>query len=251
MSAKPTLVTRIIFLLLLVGLSFLALGLSGAAGTWVTIKSRIDGEVVMVPDLINMTEEEATAALVDLNLIPAVDRSRVVHTNIVPEGRVFLQTPASGNKIKTNRVIEITLSSGPEKKRAPRMTGEILSFGRELLREEAGVDDPMITRITYPEQSRGMIMAQHPPRDTEISSRRGVSLLVSEGEPLVDFVMPELVGRDYLEVKAFLERVGLRHVARYKTEDEDLGQVILDQIPKAGYAVNRGNVIRLTINQDF
>ncbi len=75
--------------------------------------------------------------------------------------------------------------------------------------------------------------------------------MVADGEPKRWYVMPELVGKDYLGVKGFLDKYGLRHVIKYKTVDQDMGQVILDQKPKAGFPINRYKTITLTVNKDF
>jgi len=235
---------------LFVGAILFVLALSLAIATWVTIDARIDGRVVMVPELFGMSETEAADVLDDLGLAMIVNRDRIVHSNLVDKGLVVVQVPRQSSEIKSGRSVEVTLSAGPARKLIPDLQGETLGFAKTLL-QDSDTEFATVSRVPHPALTKGRVLDQWPEADGELGLRSGVSVLVADGEPLKDFVMPSLVGRDYLVVKAFLDKAGLRHVAKYRVEDEDLGQMILDQIPKAGFPINRDRTITLTVNKDF
>ncbi|MDJ0841614.1 MAG: PASTA domain-containing protein [Acidobacteriota bacterium] len=247
--AKRSFVHRVLFWTFLAGVSGLFLILGGAAATWITIKSQIQGKVVEVPFLFNLSEKEARQTIAGLNLTLLVNEE-AVPDNIVEKGKILLQVPREGEKIKAGRSVHVTLSSGPAVKTIPQLEGETLSFARTLLKE-VDTDAKIISRIPFKGRTKGRVLSQWPKDGEEIGLRQGASLLVADGEPMPFYVMPDLTGKDYLGVKAFLDKVGLRHVAKYKTEDEDLGQLVLGQTPKAGYPVNRAKTITLTVNKDF
>jgi len=249
-TPNPSLVRRLFSGLVVVAVAVTFLAIGGVAATWLTIKSRIEGRVVTVPELFGMQEQEARQALEKLDLVMAIDEERPVHSNLVDEGRILLQVPRQGGEIKAGRVVEVTLSAGATRQLIPDLHGETLSFAGSLL-DEVDTSFALVSRIPHAEVTEGRVLAQWPEPGGELGLRNRVSVLVADGAPRDEYVMPSLVGRDYLAVKTFLEEAGLRHVAKYRTEDVDLGQQILDQVPKAGFPVHGNRTITLTVNKDF
>ncbi len=248
--AERSIVKRLFSMLIMIGVALAVFGLALAGATWITIDARIGGRVVVVPELFGMSEDEATRALSDLGLSMVVNRDRVVHSNLVEKGRVVLQVPRQGSEIKAGREVQITVSAGPARKLIPDLRGETISFASTLL-DDVDTSFAIVSRVPDATLTKGRVLSQWPEPDGELGLRSGVSVLVADGEPLPDYVMPDLIGRDYLAVKAFLDKEGLRHVVKYRREDEDLGQLILDQAPKAGFQINRARTITLTVNKDF
>ena len=235
---------------LLAGTFLFIVGLTTAVSAWIYIKGVVQGEVVEVPNLFGLTEEQARAEVTGVDLELVIDLDHKVHSNVVEKDRVFLQIPEPGRKIKTHRTVEITLSSGPVKKLIPSLKGETLSFSRTLLMEVDAEPD-IISRVPSGLDAKGRVLSQIPKGGRELGLRKGTSLLVSDGSPVSWYVMPKLVGRDYLTVKGFLDTHGFRHITKYKVGEEDLGQMVLDQSPKAGYPLDKTKTITLTVNEDF
>ncbi|CAM2068783.1 PASTA domain-containing protein [Sulfidibacter corallicola] len=234
----------------LVGLGF-SLFIAGITlGTWFYIRHMVQGKVVEVPDLYGMTQVEAEKSLKARGLIPELDTQSTVHSQVIEKGNVLLQIPRPGHPVKAGRAIEIIMSAGPEKKLIPSMQGETLSYSQTLL-QRAEAKAAVVSRIPSTLEEKGRILAQHPDAASEIGMRPGVSLLVSDGPPSKAYVMPDLIDRDFIKVKAFLDRFEFRVVTKYRAQDRGLGQVVLDQRPQPGYPITKNQSITLIVNEDF
>lgn len=234
---------------LLAGVCLSVFTLSAAIATWIYLKSEVSGKVVEVPDLFSKSQEEAQK-LCRANGLTLIIDPQQVHSPVVEKDLVLLQAPRAGKKIKTGRNIEITLSAGPQKKLVPKMEGETLTFSQTLL-DEAGMRARVVSRVPSTLHAKGRVLAQSPPSGKELVIRQGASLLVSDGPKSPWYVTPKLVGKDYLTAKAFLDKAEIRVITRYRTVDEDMGQTILEQSPKAGYPLNKAQTMTLVVNKDF
>ncbi len=105
----------------LTGAAFLVFGVILASCAWLYIKNTIQGEVVTVPDLLGSSIEDAQARVEDLDLVFQIEDGQKVFSNVIPADRVYLQIPRPGRKIKTGRIVEVTISAGPEKKADPQV----------------------------------------------------------------------------------------------------------------------------------
>jgi len=152
--------------------------------------------------------------------------------------------------IKANRVIEITLSAGPEKKLIPSLVGKTLNFSNTLLKDEA-TEVAIVSRSPDEKVLKGRILEQSPETGSEISGNLGVSLLISDGPQQTWYVTPNLVGKDYITAKAFLDEHQFRVLTKYRSGEEDSSQTILDQRPPAGYPMILSQTITLVVNKDF
>ena len=76
--------------------------------TWVTIHFIFQGRDVHVPNLIGLTENQANAKLNQSGLRLKIDQRR--HSDSFEEGRIFLQVPAGGAKLKRNRSVKVVVS---------------------------------------------------------------------------------------------------------------------------------------------
>lgn len=248
MTFKQT-IRRWSLFLVVVGCMIALFGIGGVLGTWYTIRVSVKREEVTIPELHGLTAEEATKKITELGLQPHLAAGTPVHSNVIAEDHVLLQVPAPGRKVKAGRTVEFTLSAGPERRELPDLVGKTLTFaGGVLSRDQFQIQQT--TRI-HSNLPKGRILAQHPGPGEDLGLRSGVSLLVSDGPAETEFVMPNLIGRNYAEVKAFLDQNQMRVVTKYKAGDESKGRLILEQLPKAGYPVDRSTNITLIVNKDF
>jgi hypothetical protein len=68
-------------------------------------------EMVTVPDVVGMTQSQATSTITSARLV--VGTINYSHSETVPEGRVISQDPTVGIPAAVNSVVELTVSSGP------------------------------------------------------------------------------------------------------------------------------------------
>lgn len=249
---KPflALMKKWLFRLFLVGLGILVFGLTAVSTAWFYLKNQVHQKEILVPDLYGMTPEEAREAVEGADLVLEVDPALDIYSDVIQEGHVLLQIPRPERKVKAGRVVEISLSAGPEEHVVPDVLGQTLTFANTLL-GRTDYSAAIITRVPSSVGERGQIISQHPKPHQEIGLREGVSLLVSDGKPSQSYVMPDLVDRDYNVVKTFLDGYNIRLVTKYRESGDYLGPVILEQSPVAGYPLHADQHVTLTVNKDF
>ena len=92
------------------------------------------GEMVIVPNVINYTQDEAEEALENAGF--AVEYGKAVNDNEVEEGRVVDQTPDGNKEAREGSTVTLTLSKGPapiDKTEVPNITGKTKEEAEALL----------------------------------------------------------------------------------------------------------------------
>ena len=108
-------------------------------------------EDTQVPRLVNMTPQEASAALaeVGLELEPEVDEE---FSDSVEQGRITRHEPAAGANLPKGSRVRVTISRGPEivDVRVPSLTGMKWSQARETLESLGFVPKPQFVDSLEP-----------------------------------------------------------------------------------------------------
>src|SRR5207237_9405034 len=78
---------------------------------------------VQVPDFMNRTANEATAAAADLGLAIKIDDTRRPDPKVA-SGRVLAQEPAAGSIARRQRAVRVWLSAGQRATTVPLLVGE-------------------------------------------------------------------------------------------------------------------------------
>ena len=154
-------------------------------GTAVDIVVSAGIEPVVVPEVVESSEEAAVAAIETAGLIPEV----VSEPNEdFEEGIVFDQDPDGGTEVEPESTVQIFVSEGPESFPLPDVTGQDADDAQDDL-EELGLvvtqtdeicDDPTIPP--------GSVCRTDPPANSDVASEDSVTLFVqtTEGEPPTD-----------------------------------------------------------------
>ena len=228
---------------------FAVCAFSAVATTWFMLKAHIQGEVVVVPNLLGMSPVEARQALEERDLFLLVEEKRVF-SHVIPEDKVYLQVPRKDRKIKSGRTVIITLSAGPEEKLIPNVEGETLNFSKTLL-GDVGKDVDILSRVPSELKPSGRVIAQSPKAGENPDLLTPTALLISSGPAEPWYVMPDLLGKDLVPVKGFLDRHGFRTITKYQTEDPQMGPVVLRQLPSPGFPIRKSQPITLIVNKEF
>ncbi|MDK4240367.1 Stk1 family PASTA domain-containing Ser/Thr kinase [Corynebacterium pseudodiphtheriticum] len=119
--------------------------------TTVTVTVSTGKEDTQVPRLVNMTPQEASAALaeVGLELEPEVDEE---FSDSVEQGRITRHEPAAGANLPKGSRVRVTISRGPEivDVRVPSLTGMKWSQARETLESLGFVPKPQFVDSLEP-----------------------------------------------------------------------------------------------------
>lgn len=119
--------------------------------TTVTVTVSTGKEDTQVPRLVNMTPQEASAALTDagLQLEPDVDEE---FSDSVEQGRITRHEPAAGASLPKGSKVRVTISRGPEivDVRVPSLTGMNWNQARETLESLGFVAKPQFVDSLEP-----------------------------------------------------------------------------------------------------
>ncbi len=162
---------------------------------------------VQVPDLANLTVDQAERALRPLGL--SLSRSGERFDASAPRGFILAQDPPPGTPVRGNRHVLVTVSLGEEYSSVPELFGESRR-GAQLLLERAGLRVGGTTRAANEEVGDGLIAGSDPPAESVLPRGEAVALLVSTGPGEEDFMMPDLTGREIGGVRRQFEALGFR-----------------------------------------
>lgn len=175
-----------------------------AASQWLFPASSAaeSSQLVEVPDLVGLTDEEAREALGAADLEYRLG-SEIPHRR-APEGAVLAQSPLPGQFARPGAPVSVTVSLGPDRRVVPDLRGlsdrqgaivlERLGFGTSRDSANSGVE-------------RGRVVGTRPETGTELTLPDEVTIVVSRGPDVVD--VPDLVGLHVDDVEARLESAGL------------------------------------------
>ena len=189
-----------------------------------------------VPDLANLTLDQAEQALAPLGL--ALSRGGERFDPSAPRGFILSQDPAADTPVRGKRLVSVVVSLGEEFNSVPELFGSS-ERGATVLLQRAGLALGGVTRAPSDEVGEGLVVSTDPPAEAVLPRNARVSLLTSTGVGQESFVMPDLVGRDVLVARRELEAMGFRVLSRSPAR----GGAIFSQNPAAGTRLARGATI--------
>lgn len=147
--------------------------------SYYTIQTFIRGSEVEVPNLTNLTLEQALETLKPLNLSMKLEKKDF--SNFVEEGKISSQYPNPATKAKTGSVIKVVLSKGSIMVRIPNVVGEdVFNAGVKIRNAELNIG--AVSEIYSSDVKKDVVIAQDPPANTGAKREQDVSLLISLGE---------------------------------------------------------------------
>lgn len=217
-----------------------------AAAQWVLPGGRVeeDASLVKVPELVGLTEDEAQGRLERLGLEYTV-RSGVTH-HLAPEGAVLAQDPLPGQYARPGAPIYVSLSRGPELHILPDVSG--LSERQAVIVLERLGYEVVVERRTHALEG-GKAVETRPERGTELAVPAEVTLVVSEGGPVVR--VPDLVGRHVDDAQGALSAAGLELGAiTYDPQALEAPGRIVGQYPPPDYSLREGGTVEVRVAGD-
>jgi len=202
-------------------------------------------EQVDVPDVVGLSQDEATGKLEDAGLRPNV---KTETSESVKEGNVISQSPEAGTKADPGSRVDITVAKAPEAPKqveVPDVTGASQSDAESKLKDVGlGVD---VSEIPSENVDKGDVIAQLPAAGTIVSPDTTVAIVVSTGPPAEDasVEVPSVVGQELNDAEEALTKLGLvANPTPVAGTAENKGDV-LAQAPDAGTMVPPGTAITL------
>lgn len=221
----------------------LALAAALVGGGWHVVNNMLVPPEVAVPDVRNLTQNEAVEVLRDANLVPSTEVS-YIYDDQIDVGHVVKTDPPEGRIVRHDREISLFISQGPEFIATPDLYGRTENEARVILND---LDLAMSVVRDYNEDvPKGQIYRQVPGESFRISPGEEVVVYVSDGRG--PFELADLVGRSEEGALNYIDANDLNARVRTRFSVGNSGFVI-EQDPEPGTEVLPDQLIELVVGE--
>ncbi len=202
-----------------------------------------DSSKVPVPNVVGKTEEEAQAALNEVNL---GYKATYQPSTTIPEGTVISQGTSAGTRVAKNTTITLSISSGPENATVPNVVGYDQVEASSVL-ESAGFK--VTVKQSYSDTvESGKVISQSPVGTTSTTPGATVTITVSLGKETKEVTVPNLVGYTQENAIRELEALGLKYQIRTENSSGVAKGQVTGQSPSMGEKVDEGTTVTIYVS---
>jgi len=221
-------------------------GLGVAAGTYLLIRVSLFSSGTTVPPVVGLSKEQAQWQAQRAHLVFKVLSERYdLHQK---KNRVIEQSPAPGMSARKGMTLSAVVSKGIETVTMPDLVGMRMEEA-QLQAQQAGLQ-LNATSYYHGVTSAPLVASQNPPAGTIVPRDSEVSLLVDLGGPSPVFVMPNLYGYRYEDVRKDLKLYAISvGPARAVGGGGVPPGTIVGQIPDAGRPLGRNDLVQLMVSR--
>ncbi|HOR86567.1 MAG TPA: Stk1 family PASTA domain-containing Ser/Thr kinase [Bacillota bacterium] len=214
-----------------------------AGGAILFINSLFAVKEAEVPDIMNISEEEAREALNPLGLIMEVTER--VHNKDIPEGSIISQIPKPDEKNKITNPVRVVVSKGPRKVIVPNLLGESYDKVNMILDREGLVEGKFDQG--YSEYPNGFVISQSINAGISVDEGTVIDYVISIGPE--KFLMPSYIGASIEDVKTDLivKDLILGNITPGNSSEYAEG-IVLNQSINPGSEVSRKSVVDFVVN---
>jgi len=208
----------------------------------------MDVQAIKVPNVVGMNEEQARA---ELEAVGLQARTTEVYDE-EEKGIVIAQEPGPDDpEVKPPRVINLTVSKGPELREVPQLYN-LSIYDAELRLREAGLSLAQPVQKVYSEEvEKDRIVDQTPRAGKSVVKGTAVQVSVSEGPRPRMQTVPDLTGFTLDEARDVLAKRNLELNEKELTWDYRAGFLrgqIIDQSPDSNTEVEEGTRVNVVLN---
>ncbi len=206
------------------------------------------GEEVEVPDLKNMTYDEAKEELDALGL--KIKEGKEVPSTEIEEGRIVSQTPLKGTRIKQGRTVTVMLSAGEKSGVVPSLINKTFTSESEIdaLLAEYGYK---LGSVSYKESDaeEGIIIEQTPSAGSSADEGSRVDIVVSKGKKKP--TVPRLTGLSVEAAKSAITSAGFTvGEVIYGESNTYKAGVVMEQQYAEGTELAKGTSINIVVAKE-
>jgi RHS repeat-associated protein len=201
--------------------------------------------MVNVPNVINMTQAAAQAAIVGAKL--TVGTITQANSATVPAGSVISQSPVAGTSVAEGSAVSLVVSIGPAMVAVPNVAGMTQAEATSTI-TSAKLAVGTITQANSATVPAGCVISQNPPAGNSVPEGSLVSLVISLGPVMV--TVPSVVGMTQDAAQSAIIEAQLT-VGTITSEYHDTippGSVI-SQNPPGGSSAPLGSSVNLVVSR--
>ena len=201
---------------------------------------------VQIPNVVNLTQEEAKQRIEQLKLKFAYKEE---YNADVEAGHVISQDPQYINNysVKEGSTVTVVISKGMEQTKVPKVIGMEYSKAESAL-TEAGLEVEKVEETSQKVEA-GYVISQEIDANTEVQKGTKIKIHVSTGTGIKKVTVTSVIGKSSEEAKKILTDLKLEVNV---VEDEDTSKsdgVVLKQSVDPGTSVEEGSAITITVNK--
>jgi len=197
------------------------------------------GQYTTVPRVTGWSQGLARKELKGLGLTVHVGAPR--HSDLAA-GLIVATDPRHGAKVKAHATVTLFLSLGPVKVAVPDVSGQPVQQAISVLK---GAGLRVATPVPTPSDTiaAGVVVSTNPPAGTLTPKDRPVTVMVSAGPPL-----PNFVGAQFAEAQAAAQQGGFQLNQVADTKSNQPQGTITGQSPAAGTPITSGEVVTVNVS---
>ena len=214
--------------------------------SYVFLKGNFIKNEVPVPSLAGITFEEATNILSANGLDYVVFEEKYDHEK--EKGQIIMQDPAEGEIVKEGYAVKLTISLGKLKTKVPNLlnltnTEAIIAIENNKL--AVGEID-----YVYSDLPMNIVISHFPESGEFVDEFTPIDLLLSQGQDVQTFIMPNLVGRTLDSAKSNLAELGLSvgNITFENSESVEKDRIIRQSV-SSGTEIAQNTSINLLVSK--
>jgi eukaryotic-like serine/threonine-protein kinase len=165
------------------------------------------------------------------------------HSNNVQRGHIIKTSPRPGSRIKNGSTITLTLSLGPLKIKVPSVTGVPIAQAQQELKS-AGLTASTPKQTPSTTIAAGTVISTDPVAGTLWPKNKPVSITVSSGQPL-----PNFVGAQVAAAQAAAQAGGYQINPVPDSKNTEPANTITRQSPAPSTSIQPGEVVTVYFSQ--
>ena len=222
-----------------------AAGIFKSIGSGTTTEDSSDKDTVKVPDIVGMTEEEATKALKDKKLGIKVDSRE--DSEKYEEGTVSDQKTKAGTKVKKHSTVHVVVSSALIGKEiiVPDVSGMSEDEAQEKL-TDAGFKPT--AEFQYDDNvAEGNVISTTPAANSKAAKDTQVKMIVSKGAQKK--TVPDVRGKSEADARSEIQAAGLTVGSTSTQHDDSVAKGnVISQSVTPGKKVSAGTAVNLVLS---
>jgi serine/threonine-protein kinase len=201
-----------------------------------------------VPSVLGLSRTEAANVLTDQGLILKGGAGADRYDDKVPAGQIAHQNPDPRTLVKRGSPVTVVLSKGPRRVDVPNLEGQGLPAAQAALSGAGLAMGRILGAFSPGQEPPGSVLQQDPDAGAAVAPASGVDLLLAMAVPRERFVMPDLVYRNYDQVRPYFEQLGFKFGSvKFERYEGVAAGVILRQFPLPGHPLTREDAVSLVV----
>src|SRR5215471_11161073 len=214
-------------------------GSSVAEGSPVNLVISSGPQMVTVPNVERLTQDDATTAITAAKL--TVGSLTQQTSNTVASGIVISQDPASGSSVAEGSPVKLVISSGPQMVVVPSVEGLPQAAAT------ATITEAKLTVGTVIQQANnlvptGNVISQDPANGSSVAEGSPVKLVISSGPQMVSVPNVERLTQDDATTAITAAKLTVGSVTQ-QTSNTVASGIVISQDPASGSSVAEGSAV--------